>query len=271
MLNTTNTKRIVTQAIDSFGAYHRDLGRLGNKQQTTIVTPECDMNKRRAILIGIEEYGEGLDPLPVVHNDVERMCAALEYCGYATEKVGVARQNADSLGQTLREFCEDCQSGDVFLIYFSGHGLSVDHKDFMVPSNVSLTDASTDAHSRVPTNLSDFASGGLVIFVVDACRNAQPLEKGSVDEFGYEAAGGPQFVRFLGCSSGETCQVVRNGDNGRDISMFTKAMTDALAEGEHESLRKLLERCTERCADLAGDGLRAQKPPPELRRDNGGD
>ncbi len=218
------------------------------------------MGTRRALLIGIGEYGEGFRNLPVVRHDVSLMDKALRDCGYEVEAVTEDGLDAELLGTKLRSFCEDCEAGDVHLIYFSGHGLAVGGRDFIVPPGVRLEDASENDHCRIPTNLSKYVEAGLVVFVVDACRDAEPTTKAGREGFGYETAGGPQFVRFFGCSRGEKCQVVQQEDGSKNFSMFTKSLADSLLERESDSLREVSNRVTELCRDSAVGNLQAQKP-----------
>jgi caspase domain-containing protein len=55
------------------------------------------MQKRRALLVGIEEYGAGFAPLRAVRQDVALMGKALGSCGYEVEEVH-DDQHAEALG-----------------------------------------------------------------------------------------------------------------------------------------------------------------------------
>lgn len=216
------------------------------------------MGTRRALLIGVEEYGPDLVRLPSANEDVTLVGEALASCGYEVEDVSGRKEDASSLQTTLREFCEECEDDDTHLIYFSGHGTSVEGRDYVIPTGVGREQADGDEYSRVKTDLCNFVASGLVIFVIDACRDVATTKGATA--FGYEAVGGPRFVRFFGCSKGEVCQVVGEGHEGRDVSLFSKAFADALLEGNNESLGETLERTTDLCRGLAGGNLRIQKP-----------
>lgn len=203
--------------------------------------------KRRALLVGLEHYGKGFDSLPAVNHDLSIMRHALEHCGYEIEP-NSGTPDADELTNLLHEFCEECGEHDTHVIYFSGHGISVGGQDFIVPSGVSLEEAETSEYKRVSTNLK--VADGLVVFVVDACRDSSVTEKGG-DSFGYEIPDGPQLIRFFGCSKGQRCQVIDDPEYGCKVSMFTKALSDSLIEGKSDCLRTVLKRTESRCKELA--------------------
>ncbi len=218
------------------------------------------MQKRRALLVGIEEYGAGFLPLRAVRQDVPFMGKALGSCGYEVEEV-LDDQDAVALGKRLREFCEACDEGDVHVIYFSGHGRSVAGKDYLVPAraNRDQVDDKENDYSRVKTDFSEHVGRGLVVFIIDACRDGATA-KGR-EEFGHERVGGPRFVRFFGCSHNEICQVFPKGHNGEDISIFSKALGEALQSGQCCSLNEVLGRTTDKCLAITKKAaLPVQKP-----------
>jgi hypothetical protein len=127
--------------------------------------------KRRALLVGVEQYGQGLEPLPVVNHDLDIMRHALEHCSYEIESDSgvLGPDNLTDLTNRFHEFCENCGEHDIHVIYFSGHGISVNGQDFVVPPGVSRMEAENSDYNRVSTNLN--VGKGLVVFIVDACRD----------------------------------------------------------------------------------------------------
>jgi hypothetical protein len=70
-----------------------------------------------------------------------------------------------------------------------------------------------------------------------------------------------RFVRFFGCSSGEVCHVLEGGQEGRPVSVFSKALTDVLAGGQATTLMECLRQVQLRCQQLAADAhLELQTP-----------
>src|SRR5262245_43893153 len=132
------------------------------------------MANRKALLIGADQYGEGFAALPAVRHDVEVVDRALRATGYETEICSdQVVANAIALDAAIRTFCRSAGPDDIRVVYFSGHGLRIDGKDWIVPRGTSRRDAAESVNQRVATDLSATVAGsraGLVLFVVDACR-----------------------------------------------------------------------------------------------------
>ena len=179
-------------------------------------------------------------------------------------------RNASALDKAIRDFCSEGGPEAVNLVFFSGHGFSVDDKDWIVPAGVSRHDASESPSQRVQTDISatiEKSGVGLVLFIIDACRDPddQSTAKGGVPwSHGRRETRENRFIRFFGCGGGEVCHVLRNGDEGRDVSVFTKALARALAPGtSNETLQQLLTAVQDECevlAQTANPRLAVQKP-----------
>ncbi|MBF2035599.1 MAG: SUMF1/EgtB/PvdO family nonheme iron enzyme [Leptolyngbyaceae cyanobacterium T60_A2020_046] len=81
------------------------------------------MGERRALLIGVSDYGEGLEPLPGSLQDVRAMAQVLaaEDCGAFDVK---PLENCDraTLEAAVEQFFQGGDPEDLLLLYFSGHG-----------------------------------------------------------------------------------------------------------------------------------------------------
>lgn len=231
------------------------------------------MSARRALLIGAEDYGEGFVPLPAVQEDIRLLHSALEASGYEVEicpREVVA--NAGKLDETMRAFCSAGGPEDVYIVYFTGHGLLADNADWIVPAETSRKTATLSSTQRVSTDLSRTiaeSSTGLVLFIIDACRGEEdiPVTKGA--EWGDPARivrpGEHRFIRFFGCAANQVCQVLSStaGTEGeRPCSVFTKALADSVLEGNCTSLDDLLPQVQKRCTELLSQNayLRVQTP-----------
>ncbi len=221
------------------------------------------MGNRQALLIGIERYGVGFPALPAVHRDVDQMRTALEALGYEITPSPPDLTNASSLDASIREFCASGGPDDVRLIYFTGHGLLADGVDWIVPEAAARRNAVASPNQRVSTDLSRTVaeSGtGLVLFVIDACRNEEdaPKVKGTEgwgDPKRLARPGETRFVRFFGCTGGEVCQVLPVSDGEPTASLFTRALAESLGAGDAVTLEDLLPRVGARC-----DALLARHP-----------
>ena len=252
------------------------------------------MVNRHALLIGVPRYDDAAfndERLgAAVASDVRTMRVALEQSHYEIADCGPdeAERGGATLNritQAIEEACASAPSGGVLLIYFSGHGVTVGGRDYLVPSDayrprgnragVSQPASLPAIRSLVPVvpHLDVLAScrAALVVFFVDACRHdpAQDLalsgpEPSSPGHFGarptvepggqqpYLADGG-QFVLIMGCGSGQVCQYDETG------SAFTQALTKTL--DTRNPARTLDDVVAEATDDMARRSRRAQGEP----------
>ncbi|MFI5841282.1 caspase family protein [Catenuloplanes sp. NPDC051500] len=139
------------------------------------------MTNRLALLIGVGSYDHDLfTPIPhVVSADTERMRTALEASGYAVRRCGIGASDnkppsSNNIQTAISDAVDAAPEGGVLLIYFSGHGVTLDDgRSYLVPQ-----DPRVRRGTLVPTSLVPIAVDGieecrarLVVFVVDACRS----------------------------------------------------------------------------------------------------
>jgi formylglycine-generating enzyme required for sulfatase activity len=137
---------------------------------------------RVALVIGNAAY-KNVTPLSNTINDAVIMADALKSLGF--ELVGgKAQTNLDKggLDNVIRKFGETIKGKRVAFLYYSGHGVQVDGRNYLVPTSanvVSKTDAKYEL-VNVDNVLDDMnASGTKVnIIVLDACRNNPFGDKG---------------------------------------------------------------------------------------------
>ena len=228
------------------------------------------MANRRALLIGVENYGEGFASLPAVREDIKHVRGALKAAGYETEQCSPEiLANASSLDANMREFSASGGPDDVRLIYFTGHGILVDGVDWVVPAGVKRKDAAASPNQRVSTDLSKTVTGsntGLVLFVIDACRDPAdvPVTKGGVawgDPARVARPDEHRFIRFFGCAANQVCQVLQSPTGELASSLFTRSLAECISRGDAVSLEELLPKVEQRCADLLKENaLEAQSP-----------
>jgi hypothetical protein len=87
-----------------------------------------------ALLIGISEYEPGLAPLPKAVNDVEAMQRVLvnpEMGDFAPGDITVLKNpQRQEMEKEIYNLYANRQKDDLVLLYFSGHGVTVDNGDF---------------------------------------------------------------------------------------------------------------------------------------------
>lgn len=81
--------------------------------------------RRRALLVGINEYPNPRDQLAGCVNDVFLMSSVLQECGFQPDQIRVVlneRATANGILDRLNWLLDDAGSGDELFFYYSGHG-----------------------------------------------------------------------------------------------------------------------------------------------------
>ncbi len=211
----------------------------------------------RALLIAAAEYGTGFAQLPVAKRDVQLMERTLKARGFDVEVADdKVVGNASNLDSAISTFCSTV-SHEVGIVYFSGHGVSVDNHDWLLPAGITREQAMCSPTQRISTDLTPYVpdDGAVIILIVDACRDEQDkvTSKGN-SGWSYGSLKFPEkkFIRLCGCGPGDLCYVWPRGDDGHDISVFTAALARSLApKVGSQTLDKILEHTTEECAQIA--------------------
>ncbi len=126
---------------------------------------------RLALLVGNAAYKNG--PLRNPVNDINAMSSALKSSGFEV----MVLKNADraQIGKAIDEFGRRLAKKDVGLFYFSGHGLQVKGRNYLVPIGMKVqgeADVQYEAidAGRVLAKMED-AGNRMNIVILDACRN----------------------------------------------------------------------------------------------------
>ncbi|MFJ4913911.1 caspase family protein [Streptomyces sp. NPDC088726] len=225
------------------------------------------------MLIAVPQY-ELNDHFPdltqAVVKDVELMDAALRSSGYTVETLGLASDRPalrSRIISAISRVCCTAPEGGTVLIHFTGHGLSVDGSDYLVPSEAQLnwsTDPPhVDADSLIGLDLTTLLKGcraGTVLLTVDACRDALPDAESS---FGGPATNFPSWrdrvAVVFGCAAGQTC-----GSDDHEGSHFTRALAEALAaDSSPRTVGDVIAHTVRRTAELARAAQHEQRPHPQ--------
>jgi hypothetical protein len=135
-------------------------------------TATAQQERRVALVIGNGDYDQGRLRNPV--NDARAIAQALRRAGFEV----IAKENADrvamyeainAFGDRLRE------TKGVGLFYFSGHGLQVQGKNFMVPLRARISSERMVETEAIDVNRvlgeMDAAQARVNIVILDACRD----------------------------------------------------------------------------------------------------
>lgn len=127
--------------------------------------------KRVALVIGNSDY-EHVANLPNPTNDAQDIAEALKRLDFEV----TSGNNLDyrEMRLALRDFAEASLTADMVMVYYAGHGIEIENKNYLIPINAELrSDIDVDFEAiRLDTVINSIAqSPGLKIVLVDACRN----------------------------------------------------------------------------------------------------
>ena len=132
--------------------------------------------ERHALVIGNGAYQTA--PLKNPLNDAEDMAATLKNLGF---KVILKKNlNQRTMEDAIRNFGKQLKSGVVGFFYFSGHGMQVGNRNYLLPIDARIESESDVKYEavdagRVLGKMED-AGNQLNIVILDACRN-NPYER----------------------------------------------------------------------------------------------
>ncbi|OKO72102.1 peptidase C14, caspase catalytic subunit p20 [Bradyrhizobium sp. NAS80.1] len=163
------------------------------------VTP----GKRMALVIGNGAYAH-VKALPNPPNDARAVAKSLRDIGFTvSEGVDLDRT---AMQKVTREFLREAARAQVAVVYYAGHGVQVDGRNYLIPVDVelkagsSMTEAMIDMDT-IMAGLDDQVRTNILIF--DACRNnpmAQQVASAGSNR-GIEGASGLAAPTSLGAGA----------------------------------------------------------------------
>lgn len=206
------------------------------------------LGRRIALVIGNSAYASTA-PLKNPKNDAELMAKTLTSVGFAVTKVIDADQA--TMKRAMLDFGRKLNAGaDVGLFYYSGHGVQVDGRNYLVPVGAAIR-----AGDEVPiesVDVGDFlktmedAKSTVNIVVLDACRD-NPFEaafRSATRGLTMVTAPRGTYIAY----STAPGSVAEDGEGGN--STYTRALADAIMkpglplEGTFKEVRKLVDEAT---------------------------
>jgi len=127
--------------------------------------------KRVALVIGNSAY-ENVSALANPKNDADDVTVSLEKVGFEVTKIKDAGYQEMRLA--LREFGAKSQGSEIALIYYAGHGIEVNKRNYLIPTDAVLkTDIDVEFETLPLETISLAVSGAknLRLILLDACRN----------------------------------------------------------------------------------------------------
>lgn len=217
---------------------------------------------RVALVIGNGAY-VAATPLPNPPNDARVIASALKDIGFDVDSG--QDLNRSAMEKLLRDFLRKARTAKVALLFYAGHGMQVDGRNYLLPVDARLTDASdlnfeTIKLDELMDNLNDSTRSNIVI--LDACRD-NPLARSFSSRLGAtrSTAVGAGLAAYSSLSSGTLIafatapgQTALDGKGGN--SPFTQALAKHIRQPGLE-IRQMLTRVR---ADVAEQTGRRQVP-----------
>ncbi len=132
----------------------------------------AEASRRVALVIGNAKY-QHESTLANPGNDAAGVSAALKAINFDDVEV-VLDADLIALQSALARFARRADGADVALVYYSGHGIEVDGRNYLIPTSAKLTDAADVDFEAVPMDLVVSAADrarSVKLIVLDACRN----------------------------------------------------------------------------------------------------
>ena len=133
--------------------------------------------RRLALVIGNKEY-MNIAPLQNPINDAEDMSKALEEIGF--EVIQATDTDYREMIGAMNRFKESLTRSDVALFYYSGHGVSYQNQNYLLPVDADISCLERIAEYGIPLNriLADIANQKVKnsFVFLDACRNVPNLK-----------------------------------------------------------------------------------------------
>lgn len=194
--------------------------------------------ERYALVVGIDNY-TWLEPLRKATNDARAVADTLKSAGFG---VTLALDlDADALYDQLARFTAALRPGDDVVIYFAGHGVEVDGRNWLLPADMAPLRPGDEVKLRraaLATDdlLSEITARGpqITLMILDACRD-NPFSRQGTRSVGttrglarLDAPRGTYVIYSAG--AGQTA-LDRLGEGDRNPnSVFTRALLPRLSQ-----------------------------------------
>jgi TPR repeat protein len=194
-----------------------------------------------ALVVGNAAYpGSGRLDNPV--NDATAISQKLRAMGFTVTTVTDA--NRQRLVQAMSQFRRTAASADVSLLFYSGHGVQVFGKNYMLPIDVDQTDVAQATIQGVSLNevVENFLPGKTKLVFLDACRD-NPLQRTGDRSVSRGLAPIAVAEGTLIAYATKDGQVASDGTGQRN-SPFTQALLEHLSDPSDIAvvLRKVREK-----------------------------
>lgn len=194
--------------------------------------------ERYALVVGIDRYTR-LEPLRKATNDARAVAKTLESAGF-----GVTLSldpDADALYDKLASFTAALRPGDEVVVYFAGHGVEVEGRNWLLPADMAPLRPGDEVKLRraaLATDdlLAEISARGpqVTLMILDACRD-NPFPRQGTRSVGntrglarLEAPRGSYVIYSAG--AGQTALDRLGEGDANPNSVFTRALLPRLSQ-----------------------------------------
>ncbi|MBR5161947.1 MAG: caspase family protein, partial [Thermoguttaceae bacterium] len=132
-----------------------------------------------ALLIGVNEYAKPIKSLQYCVKDMELLADCFQKVGVPKENIFLVTDNSSAdrrpTGINIRRQIENVTRimgrNDQLIIAFSGHGVQLDDKSYLCPSDTDLKDKNSVVSRDWVFEQLEKCKARQKVFIVDACRN----------------------------------------------------------------------------------------------------
>jgi Caspase domain len=193
---------------------------------------------RHALVVGIDAY-QNVPSLEKAVNDARAVQAALTTAGFKVQLV----EGPDQIGflEAIASFSASIGPGDEAVVYYAGHGVEIDGRNYLLPSDVPAAGAGqeivlTNRSIAVETLVDALEARGarISLLILDACRD-NPFPKSGTRSIGGTRGLAPApkaegtFILYS-AGEGETALDRLTEGDANPNSVFTRALVPLIAE-----------------------------------------
>lgn len=193
--------------------------------------------KRVALVIGNGAYPEL--PLANTIKDAQAMTKTLEALGFQVDKIYDGKY--ETIKSAIKEFYLNSQGSEVIVLYYAGHGVEVNGRNYLIATDVNFGSAEGVLTKSVDVNkvLSGLgmATDKPKVVILDACRDNPFPEKYKRQSHGLAQMDAPieTFIAF----STSPGKVAEDGNSGN--SPYTKSLAQRLNKATGSGIEQLFK------------------------------
>lgn len=199
---------------------------LAYSQSTRAMVP-VTVQRKIALVIGNEKYPAA--PLRNAVNDAEAVGALLRSTGFQTVSVYQNLKQRD-FDRALDQFSTSLRTGDLAFFFYSGHGLQVNHENYLLPTDFEAMQESDVKYRAVSASMVrdrlESSGARLRVMILDACRdNPFRSTRGGAAGLSQLIPQAEGTIIAFATGDGKTADDNPSGKNG----LFTAHLVRALA------------------------------------------